>query len=108
MNSYIVFPKVQKQIDEICLYTEERWGRKQVERYMAGMHSQFQKLADEEIAWKSVDHLFKAQDEIPPALQDMYMSNYEKHVIYFKPLDDTTIGIMNILHGSMDMPSRLL
>lgn len=109
MNSFIVYPLADQQLDEIWRYSYTHWGEQQANQYTRTMEAHFQLLADRESRWRTIHHLFAGRKiSMPPAFAEIYMSRYEKHVVYFRPVDDRTIGIMSLLHQSMDMPHQII
>lgn len=37
----------------------------------------------------------------------LYFVRYERHYVFFRELSDDGIGVISILHESMDLPRRL-
>ncbi|MDG2520665.1 type II toxin-antitoxin system RelE/ParE family toxin [Caulobacter segnis] len=93
--------RVQKaagqRLDEIYEYTRGAWGDEQAERYIKGLFAKFEDLAARRAPWRRIPAEFGV---------DGFFCRYEKHVIYWKVLDDGVIGIATVLHESMHQISR--
>ena len=104
MASYRFYPAADQRQDEIWDYTLRRWGEKQAEKYIHGLHNHLQQLADKILQWRDLPNRIL----VPPDIDiKIYFSVYEYHYLFFRELSDGDIGIMSILHESMDLPTRL-
>ena len=86
------------RIDEIYLYTRDRWGEAQAETYITGLFSAFQKLETGGVMSRTVPAEFGVEG---------YFFRYERHVVYWKRLANGDIGIVTILHERMHQIDRL-
>ncbi len=101
---YLLFHVADNQQDDIWHYTLNTWGESQAKKYIIGLHDCFQAIADKKLIWRLLpQHLVVPQD----LSVDVYFVQYEKHHIFFKQLSGDTIGILAILHESMNMPIKL-
>ncbi|WP_404338027.1 type II toxin-antitoxin system RelE/ParE family toxin [Sphingomonas sp. MMS12-HWE2-04] len=82
----------EHRIAEIYHYTLARWGEEQAELYYQGLLDTFEALADRAVVWREL-----------PAEFDIagYFCRYERHLIYWRLLDDGKVGIGTILHERM-------
>lgn len=104
MSTYLFYPPADKAQDDIWRYTSQKWGEKQAEKYIMGLHSHLQALSEKKKFW----HKLPNSLVIPPDLDiQAYFSQYEHHHLFFRPLSDDRIGVMSILHEKSDMPIRL-
>jgi len=104
MIGYKFFPPADKSQDEIWDYTYKEWGAAQADKYITGLHSHIQKLADKKLLWRPVPKSLV----LPPDLEmEVFFSRYERHYLFFRELTEDMIGIMSILHDSMHIPVRL-
>ncbi|MBM3603808.1 MAG: type II toxin-antitoxin system RelE/ParE family toxin [Alphaproteobacteria bacterium] len=85
------------RIDEIYLYTRDRWGEAQAETYITGLFSAFQKLETGGVMSRPVPAEFGVEG---------YFFRYERHVVYWKRLANGDIGIVTILHERMHQIDR--
>ena len=102
--NYWFYPRADSQQDQIWAYTYNTWGEKQAEKYIKGLHTFIQQLADKEIPWQSLPSELLVPTDLDTKI---YFGSYQKYYIFFKTLEDGVIGIMSILHKSMDIPVRL-
>jgi toxin ParE1/3/4 len=98
MSAYRVQRAAGYRLDDIYVYTRERWGDEQAERYINGMFARFAAIAAREFSWRPIPAEFGV---------DGFMCRYEHHVIYWKLLADGTVGIVTVLHERMHQIARL-
>ena len=87
-----------RQIDDIYLYTRNRWGEAQARRYIGGLFAAFDDIARNPRRSRPVP----AQIGVSG-----FVVRYEKHFIYWKTLDNGDLGIVTILHERMHHVGRL-
>jgi toxin ParE1/3/4 len=98
VNSFRVQAGAGHRLDEIYTYTRDTWGDAQADRYIRGLFERFEAIAERRFPWRA----------IPAALGvDGFVCRYERHFIYWKLLDDHSIGIVTILHERMHQIERL-
>jgi toxin ParE1/3/4 len=86
------------RIAEIYLYTRDRWGAEQAERYEDGLFQAIESLAIRT----------STSRRAPPSLGfDGYVLRYGRHYIYWRYLEGGDIGIVSVLHESMHQKARL-
>lgn len=98
MSGFRVLKAATYRIDEIYLYSLERWGEKQAKSYINGMFDCFQDVADRKTPWHPIPAEFGVSG---------FYTRYEKHLAYWKELSNEDIGIASVLHQSMDKGNRL-
>ncbi len=98
MSGYRVQRVAGDRIDEIYVYTRDRWGEAQAERYVTGLFARFDAIAAREFPWRAIPAEFGVSG---------FFCTYEKHVIYWKMLGDGTVGIVTVLHQRMHLAERL-
>ncbi|NOQ34890.1 MAG: type II toxin-antitoxin system RelE/ParE family toxin [Methylococcaceae bacterium] len=104
MPSYRFFPPADRRQDEIWDYSDKTWSKAQAEKYIRNLHKHLQALADRKKQWRNLPNSLI----VPPDLNiKIYFSQYERHYVFFRELSEDSIGIMSILHESMDIPVRL-
>jgi toxin ParE1/3/4 len=91
MASYRISKRADADIVEIIVYTTERFGPSQAQRYHAGLERTFQMLAKNSSRGRSAV-------EIGPNLR---LFNYESHVVFYA-LEPQGVLIVRILHQRMD------
>lgn len=97
MAAYRVQQAAGRRIDDIFLYTRERWGQDQAEHYIRGLFARFEDIAARRCIWR----------DIPAELGvDGFYCRYERHYIYWRILSDGAVGIVTILHERMHRIDR--
>jgi toxin ParE1/3/4 len=97
MSAYRVQRVAGHRLDEIYVYTRDRWGEAQAERYIRGMFARFEAIAAREFPWRAIPAEFEVSG---------FVCKYERHYIYWKILADGTVGIVTILHESIHQFER--
>jgi toxin ParE1/3/4 len=88
---------VGDRLDEIYVYTRDRLGDAQAERYITGMFGRFEAIAARAFPWRAIPAEFEVSG---------FVCKYERHFIYWKILADDTVGIVTILHDRMHQIDR--
>ena len=104
MANYRFFHTADSRQDEIWDYTLKKWGEKQAEKYITELHQHLAKLSDNKLLWRLLPGNLAVPDDLNIPV---YFSHFNHHYIFFHELSDGCIGIMTILHDSMDIPVRL-
>lgn len=104
MAGYLFYPASDRQLDEIWRYSEDTHGVRQAEKYMVGLHRCIQDLAEKKKVWKELPKKLTVPSDLNTQI---YFSKYEYHFIYFREFPSGKIGVMSILHETMDIPIRL-
>jgi toxin ParE1/3/4 len=97
MTAYRVQRAAGHRLDEIYVYTRDRWDETQAKRYIKGMFARFEAIAAREFPWKAIPAEFEVSG---------FFCKYERHFIYWKVLADGTVGIVTILHERMHQIER--
>lgn len=97
MSAIRVQATAGRRLDEIYSYTRETWGEAQAERYLRGLFSRFEAIAERRFPWRPIPAVFEV---------DGYVCRYEQHLIYWRVLSDGAIGIVTVLHDRMHQIER--
>jgi toxin ParE1/3/4 len=97
MSGFRVQRVAGDRLDEIYVYTRDKWGEAQAERYIRGMFDRFAAIAAREFPWRPIPAEFEVSG---------FVCKYERHYIYWKVLADDTVGIVTILHERMHQIER--
>lgn len=97
MSGFRVQRAAGHRLDEIYVYTLDRWGEQQAARYIDGLFARFAAIANREFPWQAVPAEFEV---------DGFVCRYEHHFIYWKILADGVVGIVTILHERMHQLER--
>ena len=93
-----IYSAGRRRIIEIWLYTDKTWGEKQADKYIRGLNKAIDNAGRKKFLWRKLEH----ED-----LKGIYFVRYEHHYIFFRELSKETLGVINVLHESMDIPNRL-
>ncbi|BBD99479.1 type II toxin-antitoxin system RelE/ParE family toxin [Sphingobium amiense] len=85
------------RIDEIYLYSRDRWGDEQARDYVTGLFDFFEDIAARRVSWRPV-----------PADLGItgFHARYRRHYVYWRVLDDGAVGIVTVLHERMHRMAR--
>ncbi len=91
-------PAADAQIDSIYSYTRNRWGDAQAEAYLRELFACFEGIAEGRTPGRPIPDAYGVQG---------HHVRCGKHFIYWKTLNDGSIGIAEILHERMNLGDRL-
>ena len=87
----------RRRLVEIWEYTEETWGAEQADCYIEGLFAELDLIAKNRRRWKLV------REE---GFEGVFFAKYRHHIIFFRDLG-SELGVMTVLHESMDLSNRL-
>lgn len=95
----VLFTKTAlKNLRNIGLYTQRKWGKKQAHRYIRSLISECHLMAPQQ----------KLKPHIKPlALPELFLHKTNHHYIIFKRPEEHSVTILNFFHERMDIPTRL-
>ena len=93
-----IYPSARSRLLEIWEYSEGIWGAEQADNYIEGLFAELDRIALRSYQWKQVQQT---------GFEGIYFSKYRHHFIFFRDLDGL-LGVITVLHESMDIPNRLL
>lgn len=96
MAEYRLTPAAERDLEAIWVYTLQKWGLEQANRYIDILSAAFADLAESPKTAPTCDR-------IRPGYR---RRSVERHTIYFR-LTNYGISIIRILHHSMDAPRHL-
>ena len=92
MKGYRLLRDAEHRIAEIYHYTFDRWGEDQADRYYQGLFDAFEAIASRNAQWR----------QLPAELGlSGYFYRYERHLIYWRMLEDNVVGIVTVLRERM-------
>jgi toxin ParE1/3/4 len=97
MMKYILTKEAVKDLDEIWLYTYEKWSVEQADRFYQLIMDEIGFIASNPSLGRSLDHI----------RQGYRSSIVKSHLVFYKILDDDRVLIVRILHQRMDFENRL-
>jgi plasmid stabilization system protein ParE len=93
-----IYPAARRRTIKTWRYTDKTWGEKQADKYLRGRYEEIVKAASNKYLWRKVEH----ED-----LKGIFFMRYEHHYVFFRVLSKDVLGVVNVLHQSMDIPSQL-
>jgi toxin ParE1/3/4 len=97
MPTFTLKNMAKADLKEIGQYTQTRWGREQRDLYLKMLDVSFQQLADNPITGKDCSEIRIGYRKF----------NVGSHVIFYRQTLSDTIEIVRVLHGHMDIETRL-
>ena len=97
MSEYKLTNKAVQDLSQIWEYTFEIWSENQANKYYEILISNCQEIANNPDVGKNYD-------EITPGLLGLKTN---RHIIFYRILDENYIEITRILHERMDLKSKL-
>lgn len=95
-RTFVISKKAISDLEEIWLYTVEKWSIEQADRYYNLIFDEINYICKNINAGKSMEHVRKGYQA----------SKVKSHYIFYRVLNDT-IEIIRILHERMDIENRL-
>ena len=96
MPSYSLSPEAKKDLLDIHAYTQNQWGDLQAQKYINALEKRCDELAES-------PHMGRERPEIKPGYRSIAEG---KHVIFYR-VGGSSIEILRIPHGRMDIEHRL-
>jgi toxin ParE1/3/4 len=94
-----ILPAAKSRIFEIWAYTRTQWSEEQADKYVTGLINAIERHASDRLRWKPV----------PSAeLDGVFVFRQAHHLVFFRDFGGSCIGVISILHESMNIPARLL
>ena len=82
--------RARSDLRDIAIYTLDRWGSKQCDRYLNLLQDRCQQVAE-------TPDLRRPSSDFPPYCRMLA----GMHAVFYRPLDQTSILVVRILHASM-------
>ncbi len=96
-KTYLISNKAVSDLEEIWLYTLEKWSVEQADRYYNLIIGEIEFICKNSHSGKPVDHIKKGYR----------VSKVKSHVVFYRISTEQVIEVIRILHESMDIPNRL-
>ena len=93
---YVISKKAVSDLEEIWLYTVEKWSIDQADRYYKLIFDEIQFICKNVNAGKSMEHVRKGYRA----------SKVKSHLIFYRT-QNNIVEVIRILHESMDIENRL-
>ena len=95
-KTFKLTPEAKLDVIKIGRFTEKEWGKEQRNKYLARLDTRIRNIAES-------PHLGRERLEIKAGYRSVREG---KHVIFYR-VRDTSVEILRVLHGSMDLEHRL-
>jgi toxin ParE1/3/4 len=96
-KTYLISNKAVLDLQEIWLYTLEKWSIEQADRYYNLIIGEIEFICKNIHSGKSMDYIKKGYR----------VSKVKSHLIFYRISTEQIIEVIRILHESMDIPNRL-
>jgi len=93
-----ILPPAEARLVEIWAYTKIEWGQVQADRYLRGLAAEIKDADRKRKNWK------RFPDTV---IRGVFYLRYRHHRIFFREFSDGVVGVITILHESMDLTARL-
>ncbi len=93
---FVITKKAVSDLEEIWLYTVEKWSVEQADRYYNLIFDEINFICKKNTGGKSMEHVRKGYRA----------SKVKSHLIFYRVLNNT-IEVIRILHERMDIENRL-
>ena len=97
MTGFFLTNKAKSDLKAIGLYTQDTWGKRQRDRYLAAVDKAFHALATDHMKGRDCGYIRKGYRKYQVG----------KHVIFYREIDASLIEIVRILHEKMNIESHL-
>ena len=97
MAKYFLSNQAVKDLADIWIYTLEEWSEDQADKYYQYLLDSCQEVA-------ANPNLAKQYEEVTDGLLGIRAN---RHIIFFRILSKSEIEVLRILHGMMDLNSKL-
>ena len=98
MSKYRISNKAVSDLEQIWLYTFNKWTREQADKYYGIIINEIEFIVNNYEFSRNIDYVRSGYR----------MSKVKSHLIFFRKPADGLIEIVRILHQSMDIENRLL
>jgi len=91
-----IFAAAESRLIEIWDYTLKKWGEDQADAYVRGLVGAIHALDANRSLWRRVTNK-----------TGLWFVRHEHHYIFFRELSGGVVGVITVLHESMDLPARI-
>ena len=97
MAKYNLTNKAVEDLTEIWDYTFDKWSEKQADKYYEMLLKNCQDIADEPTIGRNYEGIEN----------ELFGLKSNRHIIFYRKIEDKPIEITRILHGRMDLKKRI-
>jgi len=96
-NKYRISKQGINDLNDIWIYTLNKWSKKQADRYYDLIIQEIEFIADNFLTGKSAEQTRK----------NYRVTKVKSHLIFYRKLENDIVEIVRILHQRMDIKNRL-
>lgn len=97
MARYILTNEAVKDLEEIWIYTYQKWSVEQADRYYNLIIDEIEFLSSNPLSGRSMDYIKEGYK----------VSKVKSHLVFYKIIKNETIEIIRVLHQRMDVEGRM-
>ncbi len=97
MAEFKLTNKAVEDLSKIWDYTFEVWSENQADKYYEMLISSCQEIADNPLLGKNYDEI----------TQNLFGMRTNRHIIFYRTLNESYVEITRILHERMDLKKRI-
>jgi len=96
-NKYRISKQAIEDLDNIWIYTLQKWSKVQADRYYNLMIEEIEFIADNFMTGKSAEQTRK----------NYRVTKMKSHLIFYRKIENEIVEIVRILHQRMDIKKHL-
>ncbi len=104
MRRVLFHPIADGEQDEIYRWTVANWGQSQADVYIRGLHQHLDQLAETPGRWRPLAKRVTIRLQTD---QQIYVSRYRMHYVFFRKLSDDRLGVLRFIDVRRDLPRKL-
>jgi toxin ParE1/3/4 len=104
MRQVLFHPIADGEQDEIYRWTVANWGRPQADVYIRGLHRHLDQLVETPGLWRPLSKRLIVRLETD---QQIYVSRYRMHYVFFRKLSDNRLGVLRLIEVRRALPKKL-
>ena len=93
-----ILPAARERLIQIWQYTSQTWDDEQADAYITGLIRSIEQLTENRGVWRTLEDL---------RFTGVFFVRIKRHYIFFRELSEGALGVITILHETMDLPGRL-
>jgi toxin ParE1/3/4 len=97
MARYILTNEAVKDLEEIWIYTYQKWSIEQADRYYNLIIDEIEFLSSNPFSGRSMDYIKEGYK----------VSKVKSHLVFYKIITNEAIEIIRVLHQRMDVKNRM-
>ncbi|MDP2363223.1 MAG: type II toxin-antitoxin system RelE/ParE family toxin [Ignavibacteria bacterium] len=97
MAKYKLTNEAVKDLEEIWIYTFQKWSVEQADRYYNLIIDEIEFLSSNCLSGRSIDHI----------KEGYRVSKVKSHMVFYRIIKNEAIEVIRILHQKMDIETRI-